>query len=67
MGLREPNEVKKASCEVLHLDWCNRRLVYRLGEEVSESSPAERELGIQQCAHITEGWLFSELHQKKRG
>jgi len=51
----------------LHLDWCNRRLVYRLGEEVSESSPAERELGIQQCAHVTEGWLFSELHQKKRG
>ena len=30
MGLCEHNEVNKASCKVLHLDWYNRRPAYRL-------------------------------------
>ncbi|KAK4830331.1 hypothetical protein QYF61_010095 [Mycteria americana] len=44
---------KKSKCQILHLGQSKARHKYKLGEEWLESSPAERDLGLntsQQCA-----------------
>jgi len=64
-----------AKCKVLHFSQSNPRYVYRLGEELFESSPVEKDLGVlmdknenmsQQCA-LAARKANSTLDSTRRG
>ncbi|KAJ7401663.1 rna-directed dna polymerase from mobile element jockey-like [Pitangus sulphuratus] len=57
-------KLNKVKLKVLHLGRDNPRHNYRLGGEVTESSPKEKDLGVMVCENLNISW---QRAQKAKG
>ena len=72
-----PMKFNKVNCKVLDMGQNKPKHGYRLGEERTESSPEEKDLGVlvdkklkhdpATCTHSSEGQLYPGLHPQQRG
>jgi len=56
----------KAKCKVLHLGQGKPRYTYRLAEDLTESSPADKDLGVLVAKKLTKGSSECTLGCTKR-
>ena len=63
----------KSKCKILQLGQGNPHYQYKLGDERTECSPVEKDLGLlvngklDMCLHSQESQLYPALHQKECG
>jgi len=67
VGPHKPNVVLYSKCKVLHFGQGSLKNIYRLGEELIESSTVEKEFGVVVDKELDMSQQYPGLHQMKGG